>query len=94
MYKLQIKSTYTGFKSFGNFDCLAFKNQTVTFQKINLLRILRTRVFQFTHVDKLLQYKKAKSRGLRIPLDGLCLTLYQFKNRKQNQTPKEIKRSF
>ena len=37
LYKLQIKSTFTGFKFYGSFDCLAFKNQTVTFRKqINL----------------------------------------------------------
>ena len=32
MYKLQNKSVISVIKSFGNFDCLAFKNQTATFK--------------------------------------------------------------
>ena len=34
MYKVKIKQTFTGFKSYGNFGCVAFKNQTVTFKKL------------------------------------------------------------
>ena len=33
MCELQTKRTFTGFKFFVNFGCLAFKNQTVTFEK-------------------------------------------------------------
>ena len=36
LYILQIKSTFTGFKSYGCFDCLAFRLQTKTFKNINL----------------------------------------------------------
>ena len=32
-----IKSTFRGFKSYGNFDCLAFKNQTISFKEPNFL---------------------------------------------------------
>ena len=31
MHKLQNKPTLTGFKSYGNYDCVDFKNQTVNY---------------------------------------------------------------
>ena len=37
MYEKKSKTAITGFKSYHNFDCLAFKNQTLTYrQPINL----------------------------------------------------------
>ena len=33
MYKSKNKSIFTGLISYGNFNCVAFKNQTVTLRK-------------------------------------------------------------
>ena len=33
IFKFRNKSTFLGFKSYGNFDCLALRNQTITFEK-------------------------------------------------------------
>ena len=47
MYNLKSRSTLTGSKFFGAFNCLAFKTQTVNFEK-RILRILCTGVVYIT----------------------------------------------
>ena len=50
MQTLQNKSTITGFKSHGNFECFAFKNQTVPFEKPIYLGTCIVDFFRTTYV--------------------------------------------
>ena len=50
MYQLRNKKTFTGFKSYDNFDCLAFKHQTVTFNKPKYLGFVCTGIFWNTYI--------------------------------------------
>ena len=59
MCKLRKKRTFTGFKSHGNFHCLALKMKK-RFEKTKTYGNLCTRFFQYTYLLSLLEQIECK----------------------------------
>ena len=49
-YKIQKEATFTRVNFYGNFDCLAFENQTVTFKRPIYLGFCVPENFEVTYV--------------------------------------------
>ena len=76
MYILLKKSLFTCFETFCDFDCLAFKNQTVAFIKAKKFEICALDFSKFEKYKTYYKLVQPNFRRFRFTLHELLLILY------------------